>query len=136
MSDAASGIRHGRVLFVSEIDEYLANLGPDDIVSLRTFGRLTAVDFATQRATIEHRDTQLSLDISTLYEFIAQLGALYEFVGEFDRPTNALRCRIWRSLAGCDMSLFASALALHRESIAALDAAVLAANAEFSTAVE
>jgi hypothetical protein len=75
------------------------------------------------------------LDISTLYEFVAHVGALYEFVGELHCDTRTLRCRVWRSLGGCDLALFVAALRTHRESVDALNAAVDAANDALSHAM-
>lgn len=125
VDDAASSISHGRVMFLNEVSEYLSQscAAAADVVSIRTLGHLVAIDFATQRATIEHNQSQLTLDITTLYEFIAELGSLYEFVGELDTATRVLKCRIWRSMNGCDVALLAKALQLHRESIASLNQA-------------
>lgn len=92
-------------------------------ISIRTLGYLNAIDFQSQQASIAFNNATLTIDISTLYEFIAQIDSLYEFVGELSVATGVLKCRIWRSMNGCDVALLAKALILHRETIASLNQA-------------
>jgi hypothetical protein len=132
--DSVSHVRSARVLLLSEVAHVLAS-DSHDVVSVRTVGRLLSVDFATCQAVIEHQDAFLMLDIGTLYAFVAHVGALYEFVGELHCDSRTLRCRVWRSLGGCDLALFVAALRVHRESLDALNAAVDAANDALSHAV-
>jgi hypothetical protein len=130
--DSVSNIRTARVMLLSEVSELLDSESESEqssVHSIRTVGRLQSVDFVTRQAVIEHQQAYLLLDITTLYEFVAHVGALYEFVGELHCGARTLHCRIWRSLGGCDLSLFVAALRLHRESCDALNAAVDAANA-------
>lgn len=126
--DTVSNVRTARVYLLSELDAVIA-ANPDAIESIRTLGRLRSVNFATNQAVIEHQGAFLMLDIRTLYEFVAHDDALYEFVGELDCATRTLRCRIWRSLGGCDVQLFIEALGVHRRSLAALSAFIEQSNA-------
>lgn len=112
-------------MFLNEVNEYLSTQSTViiDDVSIRTLGYLNAIDFHAQRATIAFNSATLTIDISTLYEFVAQINSLYEFVGELNVSTGVLKCRIWRSMNGCDVTLLAKALLMHRETIASLNQA-------------
>ena len=77
------------------------------------------------------------LDITSLYQFQAQLNATFEFLGELhvlsneqsdvnddiseenndNQLTHLLRCRIWRAVHGIDTALFAKTLHVHRVTV-------------------
>mmetsp|Transcript_24011 Transcript_24011/g.33583 ORF Transcript_24011/g.33583 Transcript_24011/m.33583 type:complete len:115 (+) Transcript_24011:116-460(+) len=106
-----SHIPSGKIAFIDEILATKAN------ESFRVTGHLASFEASKDVATITSTESKGKLLIRTnlLEDFPFKIGALFQFIGEFNVKNKALRARVARNVDGMDTKLYAEAIKLCRK---------------------
>ncbi|KNC80903.1 hypothetical protein SARC_06744 [Sphaeroforma arctica JP610] len=119
-------IKSAEILQISEIRQLADNV---DGYSVRTIGKVIAVNLIGDWVTIAHNGWELRIDTSLLEPLAYRENSLYQFIGELqvlklkntvpnearDDGSIALKARIGRCVDGMDLGLYMEALMQRRK---------------------
>ena len=88
---------------------------------VRVVAQIKRFDPRTQRATVELKGAELTVNTQLLGAMLLEEKTLFQFTGEVEQPTGAadnsvtLKARIATPMPGLDLILFEKALVIRRE---------------------
>eukprot|EP00466_Bigelowiella_natans_P018831 jgi/Bigna1/90750/estExt_fgenesh1_pg.C_780059 len=112
-----SNIPSGKIAFVDEILATKSNGSFRVTGHLASFDASNLLELNRDVATITSTESKGKLQIRTnlLEDFPFKIGALFQFIGEFNAKEKFLRARVARNVDGMDTKLYAEAIKLCRK---------------------